>query len=1382
MNRMHSLKYSFVLNAFIPVSEVSGKKRKSSSRLLLTAVVSIFISPGHVQASIVNGEFNYQIYRDFAENKGRFTPGVSNLSVFKRNNKTDIPDVIMKMPVPDFSSVDRSGIATLLAPSYIASVAHNGGYTGVNFGNTSYKIVSRNIEGTVWVPDFHAPRLDKFVVDAAPANMLPFDMYKEGEELNNKERFTNAVRLGSGTQQVSTEKGNVSISGPYNYLTGGTINNIWYSSGFYPVYKGGPSWMSNGNNKNKKDVLDTYPLGGDSGSPYFVWDNILGKWEVVGVLHSTDGTSSHWSHINKNFLESLISRDTDPVVSLSGKHAVWDKGHIKTDNNQWEWHGIKDSSTSLNDTKHLVMSGGGDITLLQSVDQGAGGIFFDENNHYAFNGDAGVYWKGAGLDIGNGTVVDWNVKGVKGDNLHKIGLGILKVNGSGINEGGLKAGDGTIILSQHPDSNGQVQAFSSVSIVSGRPTVVLSDNRQVNPDNISWGARGGVLDVNGNDIVFHRINAADNGAVITNTSNTPSLLTIAPVTDLSVKVNDWDKNWRSGGEKGLLYKYNNGYTHTTDYFVQNKKGYGYFPINQSNNPDWEYVGHDEQAAKKWVLSRRPKDNLLFHGNLTGNMNVRTDTSDSTGGIAFDGNIILPGNTVSQSGGELIFQGHPVVHAYNTKAVADKLASLGDNSVRTQPVSFNQPDWEKREFLVKELSLQDTSFRLARNAVMAGDINANHSVLTLGSPSLWIDLKDGSGEKNSVQEGISVASNESDMSVYHGNITLNNQSTLDIREKFSGGITANNSSISVASRQAVLSEYSMFIKTPLELQGGARLTATGGWYTDSPVSINHDATLSLGGSPRPGNKDYVSAAYYASTSFSLEGDNSRLQILPWTFTYGDISADGNAVISVGEGSSASLAPDLSFREKIAYSTFYGFKNVYGGRVYAPRAQMSLSDTQWQISGDSTLGSLKLTRSLAGFTGGNFISPLFHTLSVDNLTASQSAFALRTDLKNSDNILIKQHAEGKDNTLFVNFLRTPSDRDSLNIPLVSAPVGTDPGMFKAAERVTGFSMVTPRIHTEEDNGMMRWVLDGFDVKPDKRASFSANTFLNMGYKNFLTEVNNLNKRMGDLRDTQGEDGLWVRVMNGAGTGDGGYSDRYTHFQFGFDRKHRLNGADLFTGVLMSHTDSHAGNPAFSGETRSLGGGLYTSLMLDSGVYVDLIGKYVHHDNNYTALFIGPDKQDYSTHSWYAGMEAGYRYRLSSDMYIEPQAELVYGAVSGSRFNWNADGMDMSMANKHYNPLTGRTGVALGKTFTGKDWQVTARAGVDYQFDLVSNGETALRDASGEHRFAGEKDSRMLYNVGINARLKDNVRFGVELEQSAFGKYNIDHVINANLRYMF
>ncbi|EKS0707999.1 autotransporter outer membrane beta-barrel domain-containing protein, partial [Salmonella enterica] len=507
--------------------------------------------------------------------------------------------------------------------------------------------------------------------------------------------------------------------------------------------------------------------------------------------------------------------------------AVSGTGRLQQSDSLFYMHGRK-SGNELDSGRNLIFTGdAGDVLLNNNVEQGAGTLTF--RNDYTLDSDNHSTWRGGGVDIARDAVVTWKVNGVKGDNLHKIGAGTLKVNGTGINEGGLKVGDGTVILAQKPDENGRVQAFSSVNISSGRPAVVLSDNRQVNPDNISWGFRGGVLDINGTDILFHNVNAADNGAVITNDSALTSLLTISPVSDLSVTINDWDSNRRSGGEKGLLYKYNNGYTHTTDYFVQNKKGYGYFPINQSNNPDWEYVGHDEQTAKNQVLSRRPKDNFLFHGNLTGNMNVRTDTSASSGGIAFDGNMNLPGNTVSQSGGELTFQGHPVIHAFNTKATADRLASLGDTSVKTQPVSFDQPDWETRTFLVNALSLKDASFRLARNAVMTGDINADHSGVTLGSPLLWIDLNDGSGKKAMIKEGISVAPNDSDMSEYHGHVTLDGQSTLDIREKFSGGITASNSSVSVASRQAALNEYSMFRKTPLTLQNGARLTATDGLW-------------------------------------------------------------------------------------------------------------------------------------------------------------------------------------------------------------------------------------------------------------------------------------------------------------------------------------------------------------------------------------------------------------------------------------------------------------------------------------------------------------------------------------------------------------------------
>ncbi|WP_143366854.1 autotransporter outer membrane beta-barrel domain-containing protein, partial [Escherichia coli] len=282
--------------------------------------------------------------------------------------------------------------------------------------------------------------------------------------------------------------------------------------------------------------------------------------------------------------------------------------------------------------------------------------------------------------------------------------------------------------------------------------------------------------------------------------------------------------------------------------------------------------------------------------------------------------------------------------------------------------------------------------------------------------------------------------------------------------------------------------------------------------------------------------------------------------------------------------------------------------------------------------------------------------------------------------------------------------------------------------------------------------------------------------------ITEVNNLNKRMGDLRDINGEAGTWVRLLNGSGSADGGFTDHYTLLQMGADRKHELGSMDLFTGVMATYTDTDASAGLYSGKTKSWGGGFYASGLFRSGAYFDLIAKYIHNENKYDLNFAGAGKQNFRSHSLYAGAEVGYRYHLTDTTFVEPQAELVWGRLQGQTFNWNDSGMDVSMRRNSVNPLVGRTGVVSGKTFSGKDWSLTARAGLHYEFDLTDSADVHLKDAAGEHQINGRKDGRMLYGVGLNARFGDNTRLGLEVERSAFGKYNTDDAINANIRYSF
>ncbi|EOY5093982.1 S6 family peptidase [Citrobacter amalonaticus] len=1366
MNKIYSLKYCPVTQGLIAVSELASRVVKRTSRKLKQiSLISISVTclsyPMMSQAGIVRDDISYQLFRDFAENKGLFVPGATDIPVYDKNGQ--LVGRLDKAPMADFSSVSTSGVATLISPQYLASVKHNSGYQSVSFGDgkNTYTIVDRNDHPST---DFHAPRLNKLVTEVAPVSVTA-----EGTKVNaykNTERYTEFYRVGSGAQYTKDRDGKLTrIAGGYAFKTGGTIGTPLISNGTIVTNPGQTFNPVNG-------IIPSYGVPGDSGSPLFAYDSLQKKWVMVGVLRSyagLTGATSWWNVIPTDYLNKVMEEDFDtPVAPVSGKEPLaWHfdqntgTGTLSQGTTTWDMHGQK--GKDLNSGKNLVFSGqNGAILLKDSVTQGAGYLEFKDS--YTVSADAGKTWTGAGIITDKGTNVTWKVNGVAGDNLHKLGEGTLTVSGIGVNPGGLKTGDGTVILAQKPDAAGNVQAFSSVNLASGRPTVVLADSRQVNPDNISWGYRGGVLDLNGNDITFTRLRVSDYGAVIANKAANKSHLSLNLSTanneEVSVPIGTVNP-FGGKGTPGSLYSRNlNG---QTSYYILKSSTYGNTLWGNSlNDPkQWEFVGTDKnkaiQTVKDRVLAERAKQPVIYHGQLTGNMDVTIPQLPGERKVVMDGSVNLPGGNLSKEGGSLIFQGHPVIHA-----------SVNGSA----PVSLTQKDWENRQFTLKTLSLKNADFHLSRNAVLNGDIQSDNSHITLGSNKVIIDKNDSTGNYVNPEEGTSSPVE----SQYQGNITLQKGSTLDINSRFTGGIEAHDSQVNVTSSEAVLQDSGVFVNSALFVRDGGHLKAQKGLYSDGRVQIGKNGTLSLSGTPVTGSDGQFTPMLSMTEGYDLTGNNATLDIRNWAHVSGDIHATSPSAVRIGTDAPGTLSSSVS--SALAEGMFGGYNAAYYGAITGGKGNVSMNSGLWQLTGDSTVNNLTARNSRVQSEEKG----AFRTLTVNTLDATGSDFVLRTDLKNADKISVTGKASGSDNTLNVSFMKNPAPGQSLNIPLVSAPAGTAGDVFKAGTRVTGFSRVTPTLHVDTTGGSTKWILDGFRAEADKAAAAKADSFMNAGYKNFMTEVNNLNKRMGELRDTKGDAGAWARIMNGAGSADGGYSDNYTHVQVGFDKKHTLDGVDLFTGVTMTYTDSSADSDAFSGKTKSVGGGLYASALFNSGAYIDLIGKYIHHDNDYTGNFAGLGTKHYGTHSWYAGAETGYRYHLTEDTFIEPQAELVYGAVSGKTFRWKEGNMDLSMKNKDFSPLVGRTGVELGKTFSGKDWSVTARAGTSWQFDLLNNGETVLRDASGEKRIKGEKDSRMLFNVGMNAQIKDNMRFGLEFEKSAFGKYNVDNAINANFRYMF
>ncbi|MEH3737757.1 S6 family peptidase, partial [Escherichia coli] len=154
----------------VAVAETAGGRKKSSgipgagmlSRLLLAsgAVAGVLFSYPSL-ASVVGNTLPWQTYRDFAENKGAFHAGATNIPLYGRNGA--VGGRLDKAPMMDFSVVDQIlGVATLISPQYVAGVKHNGSYNTVRFGyadDTTYRLVDRNEH---W-RDFHTPRLNKLV-------------------------------------------------------------------------------------------------------------------------------------------------------------------------------------------------------------------------------------------------------------------------------------------------------------------------------------------------------------------------------------------------------------------------------------------------------------------------------------------------------------------------------------------------------------------------------------------------------------------------------------------------------------------------------------------------------------------------------------------------------------------------------------------------------------------------------------------------------------------------------------------------------------------------------------------------------------------------------------------------------------------------------------------------------------------------------------------------------------------------------------------------------------------------------------------------------------------------------------------------------------------
>lgn len=313
------------------------------------------------------------------------------------------------------------------------------------------------------------------------------------------------------------------------------------------------------------------------------------------------------------------------------------------------------------------------------------------------------------------------------------------------------------------------------------------------------------------------------------------------------------------------------------------------------------------------------------------------------------------------------------------------------------------------------------------------------------------------------------------------------------------------------------------------------------------------------------------------------------------------------------------------------------------------------------------------------------------------------------------------------------------------------------------------------------MFAKVTDGkIDASTVKRAiqqhNQAVSSMANLSLMTWRQENNDMNKRLGEVRASEGSQGIWARMARGQSKyGQQGIKNQYNYYQLGYDSK---ISDDWILGGAFTYTDGDSSYTNGSGTNKHTGFAVYGSNLRDDGSFIDLIAKYAHMKNDFDVNG-GVGSGDYSTNGLSFSAEYGKRFHQEG-YWIEPQAELTYGRVSSADFTTkrgakvHQDSMDS---------LVGRLGFSLGKDI--KQGNVYVRASYLYDF----KGETWVQMTSG---VVGSDRAPVYktdlgggwweFGVGTNLDLGHDTHFYLDVETTAGGDVDTPWQWNAGVRYSF
>lgn len=295
------------------------------------------------------------------------------------------------------------------------------------------------------------------------------------------------------------------------------------------------------------------------------------------------------------------------------------------------------------------------------------------------------------------------------------------------------------------------------------------------------------------------------------------------------------------------------------------------------------------------------------------------------------------------------------------------------------------------------------------------------------------------------------------------------------------------------------------------------------------------------------------------------------------------------------------------------------------------------------------------------------------------------------------------------------------------------------------------------------------------------------LNSNRSILLSNINDLNKRLGELRDNPYAQGAWARVFNGMSSSDYGLAmtNVFTNVQAGYDYSvGNLKNANQYLGVAVSYgyNSLNASGANLKGSGNMIELGAYYSYVADSGLYTDSILKYAFINNKLTT-----DVQstiNYNTNAITFGQEVGYRFFLDKNkrFYIDPLAEITLGYFGGGHINQIKGEAFLNSEFDSSLLYRVKVGGNMGyKLITSRN-ETDFRAGLSYLLDGNAGNISMNSNLSSETSKIPLSNTGLL-QLGVNSIISSNWRAYVDLDVGFGSKiFRQDYLISLGGRYIF